>query len=486
MKSIKTKLVLGILLINSLMLVGIIVFKFSFEDFYIKNVSKDLNTYGESVIELINSNKTEELYDYIEEYSLNENISIDIYNSDDTLVYTSQYLQGNNNQQGGRYGLSKGNKFQVIKEYNIQDKFISYVLKHNSQGVEFLATKDVGSNGDFYIICKTPISAIENSVEKASKFLFIIFIPIIILSIFIANWFSKRFTKPIIKLKEVSDSIANLNFDEEVKINTNDEIEMLSKSINTLSSKINESMELLKEKNNELEILINNKIKQEELRREFVSSISHELKTPITVISGYATGLKNNVIESETDKSFYIDVICEESEKMGTMVFELLDLYKLESKSFKLKEDKINIKELIEVVIKKHKLIFEGKEIKVIVDLEDGCILGDKLRVEQVLNNLLDNAVNHISGEKRIIVKSKEYKENIKISIFNTGDKIDEADLEKIWYSFVRLDKVRNSSQNRLGLGLAIVREIVNLHNGSCGIENMNDGVEFWIKIKKI
>ncbi|HSQ89489.1 HAMP domain-containing sensor histidine kinase, partial [Romboutsia sp.] len=338
----------------------------------------------------------------------------------------------------------------------------------------------------YSIVCKTPISSIKNSVETSSNFLFIIFIPIIALSIFMAIWFSNKFTKPIIQLTHISNKISDLDFDEKVHIYTNDEIEVLGNSINTLSSKIKNTMDDLKAKNEELEILINNKIKQEKLKREFVSSVSHELKTPITVIHGYAEGLRSNILDSEEDKQYYIDVICEESEKMGIMVNDLLYLYKLESNTFKIVKGKLNISDLIKSVVKKHEIILKDKEINIYLDLQEAYILGDKIRLEQVLNNLLDNAINHIDAKKQIKISTKLINNNIYIGVYNSGETIKENNLEKIWYSFVRLDKVRNSNDNRIGLGLSIVREILNLHDGIYGVENKKDGVEFWIELKKI
>lgn len=488
MRSIKNKLLTGIILINSIILIGICIFRFGFEDFYIKQTSKELSKFGKSVGDLIGEGTEDDLINYISKYGESENVSIDIYDKDDLLVFTNNYtaMNRNDNNMIGKRGMSRKNRFVITNEYTIKKNLDSYVILDKVQGIEFLATITQLDNNLYSIVCKTPISAIKNSVDTASRFLFIIFIPIIVLSIFMAIWFSNKFTKPIIQLTLISNKISNLDFDEKVHIHTNDEIEVLGNSINTLSSKIKNTMDDLKAKNEELEILINNKIKQEKLKREFVSSVSHELKTPITVINGYAEGLRSDILDSKEDNQYYIDVICEESEKMGLMVNDLLDLYKLESNTFKIVKDKVNIENLIRNAVKKHEIILKDKEINISLDLQKAYILGDKIRLEQVLNNLLDNAINHIDAKKQIIISTKLINDNIHIGIYNSGEMIKENDLEKIWYSFVRLDKVRNSSDNRIGLGLAIVREIINLHDGMYGVENKKDGVEFWIELKKI
>ncbi|MGL6104518.1 sensor histidine kinase [Romboutsia sp.] len=486
MKSIKNKMLLGILLINSIILIGIGIFRITFEDFYIKHTGEDLNEFGAEVLNLININDEEGLSEHVSRVGESENITVDIYDEEEFLIYSNSYtpvLKNNNNMmKNGK--IQKKNRCYITEEYKIDKKLNAYSIKDNMQGIEFLAT--INDNGVYSIVSKTPISSIKNSVEKASNFLLVIFIPIIILSIVMAIWFSKRFTRPIIQLTDVSNKISNLEFDERVNLNTNDEIEELGNSINTLSSKIKTTMDDLKDKNKQLEIMIDNKTKEEKLKREFVSSVSHELKTPITVINGYAEGLRSNILDNEEDKNYYIDVICEESEKMGVMVNDLLDLYKLESNTFKIKKEKVNLEDLIKKIVKKYELILNNREIKINLKLEEAYVLGDKIRLEQVVNNLLDNAINHTTKEKIIDINIVFAKENVILTIYNTGENIPEKDLDKIWYSFVRLDKARSRAENRVGLGLAIVREIVTLHNGEYLAQNRVKGVEFLIKFKKI
>ncbi len=485
MKSIKNKLLTGIILINCTILIGIIAFKLNFEDFYIKQTSKDLNNLGSSILSLAKEENKDKLINYIEENSDN-NILIDVFDKNDVIIYSNNFksMEMHNNQH-----MQRKNNGLITDKNKISQNLNSYIV-NNKQGTEFLATYTQSKNKDYSIVCKMPISSIKNSVNIASNFLLIIFIPIILLGIFMAIWFSKKFTKPIIEITNISNKISNLDFDEKINIHTNDEVEVLGNSINKLSSKIKSTMDDLKIRNEKLEIMISNKIKQEKLKKEFVSSVSHELKTPITIINGYAEGLRSDILEKEEDKQFYIDVICEESEKMGVMVNDLLDLYKMESKTFKIEKKEIDIDNLIKSTLKKHEFLLKEKGISISLKLENtnvlkNVILGDELRIEQVLNNLLNNAISHVDLNKQIIISSEETNDCIKISVFNSGEKIDQEHLEKIWDSFVRIDKVRNSSQNRVGLGLAIVREIINLHNGECGVLNKESGVEFWIKLKK-
>lgn len=486
MRSIKNKLLTGIILINSMILVGILVFRFGFENFYIKHTSKELSEFGEKISNTLIQTGASELDKYIPTYSESENISVDVYDKDDLLIFTNGNIpMGNHrNNMNSKGNMYRKNRLSIKDEYKVSKDLESYIIEDKSKKIEFLATITLTDDNLYSIVCRTPISAIKNSVTTASNFLLIIFVPITILSIFMAIWFSNKFTKPIRQLTHISNKISNLNFDEKVNIHTNDEIETLGNSINTLSLKVKNYMDDLKVKNEELEILIDNKIKQEKLRREFVSSVSHELKTPITVINGYAEGLRSDILNNEEDKQYYIDVIFEESKKMGLMVNDLLDLYKLESNTFKITKGKVDLEGLIRSVVKKHEFILSEKLIDINLNLQKIYILGDKIRLEQVFNNLIDNAINHTFKQGEIKIYTKLLNDDVYIGIYNTGENINENDFKKIWYSFVRLDKARSSSDNRVGLGLSIVREIITLHDGKYGVENKENGVEFWIKLK--
>ncbi|MCU9813003.1 histidine kinase dimerization/phospho-acceptor domain-containing protein [Paraclostridium sp. AKS81] len=334
MKSIKNKLLTGIILINSMMLVGILIFTISFKDIYIKYTSLQLDKFSNEIKVILNESLDENTSNKLLKLTESKVLNLDIYNKEGNLVFKNR-MSMNNHMMG-----KMKNKYEVVDKYYINRNLTSYIIHENSENIEFLSIISSTDDNLYTIVIKTPISLIENSIKIASSFLIIIFIPIIIISIIMAIIFSIKFTKPIRKLNEVTDKISNLDFNERVDIKTNDEIEKLGQSINKLSDKINSSLNDLKYKNDELEVLIKNKEKQENLRREFVSSVSHELKTPITVISGYALGLKSNVAKSYEDREYYIDVIYEESEKMGVLVKDLLDLYKLESKTFSIKKNK--------------------------------------------------------------------------------------------------------------------------------------------------
>ena len=457
--------------INFIIFVGILFFSLNFETFYTKHILKNMYSLSIDIKESLEKNG------YIDDYLIFEilkkdNFIVDIY-KDNIIIYTNRELPK-------KLNLDKFDKKYLYKEnLNISKKFESYIVEDLRENIEFLYFKTNISN-EHKIIIKTPITSIKDSVYISLKFLIIIFIPIMILSIFIVLYLSKKFTKPIIELNELTRKISNLDFTSKIDIKTNDEIEMLGNSINKLSSDIEKSLNELKYKNIELEKLIEYKNKEEILKREFVSSVSHELKTPITIISGYTQGLMSEILNTKEEKDYYLKTIYEESEKMTNMVNELLDLYKLESRTLKLNIEKVNLKDFIFDIIKKFE--FKTKNINLEVDIFDIYIYCDKLRLQQVMNNFLDNAIHHVNSNKIIKIYTENIDDKIKLSVYNSGENI--LDTEKIWYSFSRLDEARTSTSNRVGLGLSISKEILKMHKFDYGVINKDKGVEFYFYIK--
>lgn len=469
----------SILFINSLILIGILFFTFNFENYYIKQLS--INMYN--LIYKI-ENKIESLNNEINGVSIyeivkGENISIDIIDNIDKKIVFTNKLNLDYFLLSTKDNLSKQKniEYDTLRSINNQ-KYHSYIGK-DRENVEFLIVEYTTESELYTINIRTQIASIKNSINTVLKFLMIIFIPIMLVSIILGIYLSKRFTKPIIELNNITDEISKLNFNKKSNINTDDEIETLGNNINKLSNEIEKSLKDLKVKNQDLKILIDDKEQKEILRREFVSGVSHELKTPITIISGYTQALLENIITDKESINYYLETILNESNNMEKMVLELLELYKLESRTSKLKIEKVNLKDLIHEISKKFE--YRLNDINLVLETDNVEIECDKFRISQVINNYLDNAIHHINNENTIKISVNENIDDIFISVFNTGDTI--SDINKIWYSFSQLDESRSS--NRIGLGLSICREILSMHNFNFGVLNKDNGVEFYFIIKK-
>lgn len=348
---------------------------------------------------------------------------------------------------------------------------------------EFINLIGILNNGD-YIFLSTPVIAIEESAEIANKFFLITGLITILTGLLIVFLFAGRFTKPILQLNEIAQRMAKLDFSKKYDIKTYDEIGELGESLNSLSTQLEKSITELRQANEKLMEDIEKERKIDDMRKEFISNVSHELKTPIALIQGYAEGLKVNVNETEEDKNFYCDVIIDESAKMNKLVKQLLDLSQIDTGYARLNKTDFDLTQLVQFVLKKNVLLMKENNIELITDMEDNLnVNADIDRIEQVVVNYLVNAINHVDEKRTVKVRIYREGNKAKVTIFNTGDHIPAEDMERIWISFYKVDKARTRSYGGTGLGLSIVRAIQELHQNRYGVENIEEGVTFWFEV---
>ena len=483
MKSIKNKLFIGIVFILSVFMIGIIIYGLSFKEYFQREKLKEMKEIILNVEESFDENSVEFMERIIGNLSDKYNVQIDIKNKNTGKVFCSTHSTGKNSMMNGMGGQ---HKFEVIEDLGIKDNIIREIIHDNSTGTNFLTVIKYIDNYKYKVLIRTPINIMEDAVVKSIKLLIIIFMPITIVILILTSIFSREFTNPIIKITEKTSRIEKLDFSENLNVKGNDEISLLAESVNNLSSTIENTLEELKGKNLSLKEFIDKEKENEVLRREFVSSVSHELKTPIAVISGYAQALEAGIISNEDDKNYYIGVINEEAERMKIIVNDLLDLYKLESNTFKLEVENFSVDTLMKKIIRKNSLKFEENNIKLITNIEAANIIGDKVRIEQAIQNYINNALSHVDDNKILELNLITKDNKVIIGVYNSEENIDKENIDKIWQGFVRMDKVRNYKEKRVGLGLAIVKQIVRLHNGSYGIVNKKNGVEFYIEFNNL
>lgn len=379
----------------------------------------------------------------------------------------------NENSYNDSRNLDQGRKtyFQIQRDMELKIDFLTMVTTLNT--------------GDF-LIARTSLPAITENASIANRFMMFIGIIVIIFGSIWSYLFSKRFTSPILELNRITENMAKLNFSELSNIESEDEIGELSKNINFLSDKLDSTISELNKRNQNLMEDIERERKIDEMRKEFVSNVSHELKTPIALIQGYAEGLKSNVIEDEESKEFYCDVIMNESARMNQLVKDLLNLSQIESGYYEIEKSVFDISSMITSVLNRFKAIFEEKEVNVQVLKDENVVAyGDMVRIEQVIINYINNAVNHIDDKKIISVEVKSIRDKIRVFVYNSGKRIPEESLDKIWTSFYKVDKARTRSYGGSGLGLSIVKGIQELHQNDYGVINEEDGVMFWFDVEK-
>ncbi len=339
-------------------------------------------------------------------------------------------------------------------------------------------------NGDLVFI-RSSYENIQESVAISSKFLAIVGIFTIVIGAVFMFIVSSSFTKPILSLAHISERMAGLDFDSRYEdIKRSDEIGQLGKSINKMSEKLENTITDLKSANIELEKDIAHKVEIDELRKEFLSNVSHELKTPIALIQGYAEGLKDNVNDDPESREFYCDVIMDESRKMNNMVKKLLSLNEIEFGSNKLTLERFDIVALVRGIASSIDILAEQRQVRVVFNEHDPVFVwADQGMIEEVATNYISNALNHVDGPKIIDIRFEMRGSKVRVSVFNTGEPIPDDMLENIWVKFFKIDKARTREYGGSGIGLSIVKAIMEQHQEDYGVLNHPDGVEFYFEL---
>jgi signal transduction histidine kinase len=253
---------------------------------------------------------------------------------------------------------------------------------------------------------------------------------------------------------------------------------------------LEETISELKTANNELKRDIEKKEQIDEMRKEFLSNVSHELKTPIALIQGYAEGLKEGINDDDKEsRDFYCDVIIDESGKMNNMVKKLLDLNQLEFGNDVVTMERFDIVALINNFINSAEILIEQNNINIRLEQSQPIyVWADEFKTEEVVRNYFSNAMNHASGEKIIEIKYRLITQDdagkVRISVFNTGEPIPEDSLPHIWEKFYKVDKARTREYGGSGVGLSIVKAIMDSMNQEYGAINYTNGVEFWFELE--
>lgn len=334
------------------------------------------------------------------------------------------------------------------------------------------------------VFLRSNFESIQESVALANQFLGYIGLAAVVIGIVAMLFISSRYTKPIHEMADIAKRMSELDFEVKYPVRKKDEIGELGSSLNTLSDKLRDTISELKRANNELEIDIQKKTELDEMRKEFLSNVSHELKTPISLIQGYAEGLLENVHDDEENRNYYCEVIVDEANKMNQMVKKLLTLNELEFGNNQVNFERFDIVEIIKSVLNTNEILFKQREVRVYFsEKEPIYVWADEYLIQQVLSNYISNALNHVSDKKIIEIKLIRRDNVLRVAVFNTGENIPEDELDKIWIKFYKVDKARTREYGGNGIGLSIVKAIMNSHNKECGVINHSTGVEFWFEL---
>lgn len=418
----------------------------------------------------------------IEKYRENKNINIHIFTEKLRPVY--YYFEKDVEERIYTvlqdYIFFNKNPKTEIGSTNNYYLFTYYDTRIESKYVDLLGNLD----NKYIIFIRTNFESIQDSVTIANKFLAYVGILSVLIGTVVMFYISKKFTTPILQLAGIAKKMSDLDFDIKYDVKTRDEIGELGGSINILSEKLECTISELKSANNELLSDIQDKIQIDEMRKDFLSNVTHELKTPIALIQGYAEGLMDNINDDSDSREFYCEVIIDEAKKMNEMVKKLLSLNQIEFGKNQVNMKRFDIVSLIQSVLESTEILFQQKGVRLLFDpSEPVYVWADEFMVEEVVTNYISNALNHVDGSKIIEVKLINKDDVLRVAVFNTGSNIPEEELDKIWIKFYKVDKARTREYGGSGIGLSIVKAIMTSLNQECGVINHNMGVEFWFEL---
>ncbi|PDZ63359.1 two-component sensor histidine kinase [Bacillus cereus] len=327
-----------------------------------------------------------------------------------------------------------------------------------------------------YIYAMASLQPVDEAVQMVQDY-YIYIIAFVVVLIFLASfYYSKQIAKPLLKINDTTKKIAHLDFTEQIPITSKDEIGDLSKNINALSTKLHSHI-------GQLEQDIEKERKLENTRKEFISGVSHELKTPLSIMKSCISILKDGVAEHK--KEYYFQAMEREVDKMDTLILDMLELAKFESGTYKMKKGPFYIDAVIEDICEHLSVEIEKKELHVHKNICSFEVVANQGRIEQVIVNFITNAIRYTPNKEDIMISTIDEKDRIKVCIENKGTHIEEEQLDKIWDRFYRVDAARQRSQGGTGLGLAISKNILELHEAEYGVKNTEDGVLFYFYLPK-
>ena len=463
-------IILSLVLINSIVL----------ENFYIYSKTATIKQVYQKENDYYNTENTNvDLKTELKKIAYKNNFDILIKTDTNLIIFTSdrEFLSST-------YILKDINEIKSKSIEENETKINVKVTTDEVNNISYMFLTGILDNG-YVLYIRMPISPIEESVKISNTVLLMIGGITLVVAGIIASFISRKFTNPILQLNDIANKMAKLDFSKKYRItDTEDEINELGRSINTMSDKLEATIKELQKNNIELEKDIEEKSKIDEMRKQFISDVSHELKTPIALIQGYAEGLIENVNSDEESRKFYAEVILDETNKMDKLVKQLLELMKLEYGKREFDNEKFNINELINEVLRKCSVMINEKNIKVYFENKEPIyVYADEFYMDQIITNYLTNAIKHaeeVEKETKIEIKVEKVSNKIRVSVFNTGENIPEEDLQRIWGRFYKLDSSRNRQDGGSGIGLALVKAIMNNYQNEYGVKNKKNGVEFY------
>ncbi|KQL36256.1 histidine kinase [Bacillus sp. FJAT-25509] len=418
--------------------------------------------------------KVELTQKYVSNYRINrskgiiQEVRIPNRNDVSSIIYSNNLL------------MDRINEFQTSLLFDEQSKYETFkTLDYEQNGIKYKLFIDPikNKNGEtYYIFSMASLQPVDEAVQMVKDYFVYIIAFVLLLTILASIYYSFKIARPLLRINDTTRKIAHLDFSERIEYHSKDEIGDLSKNINLLSNTLHSHITQLQQD-------IEKEKQLENTRKEFISGVSHELKTPLSIMKSCISILKDGVAIHKKD--YYFEAMEKEVDKMDLLIVDMLELAKYESGTYKMKMEPFFIDKIIDHVCNQLSLDIEKKELTIHKDLISIEVFANQHRIEQVITNYITNAIRYTPVHEHIFISMTIEDEQVKVSVENKGSHIPDGQLEKVWERFYRGDRSRQRLEGSTGLGLAISKNILDLHGVKYGVMNTSDGVLFYFCLNK-
>jgi len=475
MKSITMKWMLAILLLLTLLIGSMILVNSVFlEKYYIfKTKTTFVNEY-EVLLEQYKESTDNEFLNILKKQNSNTGYKYLVVNEKYDVILSS----APEFQIDDRFELTKFLKKFLSKHQNelSEDKIFYQALKSddNSQYDIVLAAK---LKRDYFLLITKPVQQISDNVAIANDFIIMIGIGVLIIGALIAYYMSRRIVRPLLEITKITSKIAHLDFSKRYKGTLKDEVGILGQSINRISEKLHSTISDLNQANTDLQAEL-------QLQKRFLASVSHEFKSPVGLIRGYAESLQLGMAQNKEEAEEFTAIILQETDHLSRLISDIILLMHMDSGTFHIDKKKFNLAVSIQDIINKHVQMPTEKPLQFRTEIPSILpVYGDEGRIIQVLENLISNGIRHVDSRGILHITAKQLNDQVKVEVYNSGNPIPEKHLPHLFNAFYSAHDSRSRNKTGSGLGLSIVNSIMQKHGGECGVLNTEDGVVFWFSL---
>lgn len=443
---------------------SILLFLWLFQIIFLKTYYREfrLNKLENSVKKVLNSFHDSNYEDLLDDISLEDEICIEVVNNNMTKYLSVIYNKG---CMGAETSIENSYYKKDFINSNLSKKVYTLINPRFKNKTIIYGIKLDDSN---YAFVSASLEPIDTTITVLKNQFIYVTMLVIILSLIVSYFVSRKISSGVIKINREAKKLSKGNFD--VKFDTDQPILELSELAETLEYTKDELS------------------KTENLRRELLANVSHDLKTPLTMIKAYAEMVRDVTYKDDTKRTKDLNIIIEETDRLNVLVNDILELSKIQSGTQKLTIEQFDLEKFVKNIIKRYDIMSENKKYKFKVSINKNIIVSaDRKRIEQVMYNLINNAINYTGDDKKIIINALELENTVRIEVKDTGKGIDKEELENIWDKYYKIDKTHSREQVGSGVGLSIVKNILINHNCNYGVESIKEnGTTFYFELPKV